>query len=619
MAQFLNYFIGDGSQWVILASSIVVWFGLMVIGAAVGGRGRLEEGDFLVGWAVAVAAFTVPGVFLGAPFTPILWLIAALAAVAVVIRWRREGRAVPSGALRLLILGLPLLLLASARMGSEWDEFSQWIPASRFMLEDDSFPVGDASTMGGTFSGYPYGWLFLGFMANRLGGQFVESAGAVFNVLLLFTFGLAAVRLWFQGAGREAPSRRGWIMCAFAILAGTLLNPTFVQKVVLTFYADTASGVAVGVGGVLAWMIVGALADDDTRRARRLAWQFGLVMVVLVNVKQANLVLFILLLGAAGIAALRDPAIRLTNFLRLLPAMVLPAIMIYGVWRYHVLVTLPTRAEAVFLPFEAWNLHILGDIFFRMLVVAGKKGVYFGLMAVAVAFGIRGLVRCATPFDRLALIVGGVFLGYNAFLYLIFVTQFGEYDALRVASYWRYNLHLGPLAVVFAAYGLGVVWRKHLADRPWPRALVLLPIALVLIAPMVFAKKLRFDLEQPKPFYRSVAAELPGLLPEGSRTFLLDPLGSGQSMVLSRYGLWNRRTELVSYFSAFHGNSAANIRNAVTQIRATHILVHSVTPAMPEILGVPLVKGESYLLAEREGSWRIVHTWQRSETSWKNR
>ena len=32
-----------------------------------------------------------------------------------------------------------------------------------------------------------------------------------------------------------------------------------------------------------------------------------------------------------------------------------------------------------------------------------------------------------------------------------FVTHFTEYDALRAASYWRYNHHLGLLAVIFGA------------------------------------------------------------------------------------------------------------------------------------------------------------------------
>jgi len=84
-------------------------------------------------------------------------------------------------------------------------------------------------------------------------------------------------------------------------LAVTVVNPTFAQKVVLTAYADTATAVCVGFGGVLGWRMLDAMARGAAKDARRLAFEVGLVMSVLVNLKQATVVLFALVIGAIAI------------------------------------------------------------------------------------------------------------------------------------------------------------------------------------------------------------------------------------------------------------------------------------------------------------------------------
>ena len=128
-----------------------------------------------------------------------------------------------------------------------------------------------------------------------------------------------------------------------------------------------------------------------------------------------------------------------------------------------------------------------------MLIVLSKKGAYLALVVVIVAFGLRGFWRSQTPFDRFAALIAMVVLGYNTFLLFAYVTTFGKFDALRAASYWRYNMHLGALVVAFAGYGGAQLWHQKLAGRFDIRRLAWLPIALVVIAPFGFAHKLRFD------------------------------------------------------------------------------------------------------------------------------
>ena len=267
--------------------------------------------------------------------------------------------------------------------------------------------------------------------------------------------------------------------------------------------------------GLLGWLLLGDLVAGDGAGARRRAWQFALVMAVLINVKQVGLVLFVVVSAGVVVAAARDPAVGAAKFLRLVPVMALPALILYGLWRYHVSGHMSdwSGTEVQLRPFAEWSFHLIPGIVKQMAVVAAKKSLYFAIMAVAVGFALRALFRFGGPFDRLALIVGTALLGYNGFLLLIYVASFGEADALRAVSYWRYNMHGGMLAIAFAAYALGLLWKKYLASRLEPRSLAWVPVALALAAPLVFAPKLRFDLEPNKPHYRAVALDL--ALPAG--------------------------------------------------------------------------------------------------------
>jgi hypothetical protein len=610
MSHYLDYFFADGGQIVTLVTTLGVWAALTSLGGLVGGRERLREGDTFYGWAAVCLVFTALGVTFVAPFKALAWVVFIGAPVAGVILYRRERRLFSPGVVKLVLLAAPLLLLTSAKGVSEWDEFSHWVPTARFLAETHGFPWAEMSATGGAFPAYPYNWPLLGYLANRLAGGYVENAGGVLNTLLLLTFSLVVIRLVLLGAGRDENESRGWGLCAAAVLASTLFNPTFAQKVALTAYADASSAVAMGLGAVLGWLMLEALAGNDARRARSLAWQFGLVMVVLVNIKQANPVLVVMVVGGIGLAGLRDPAVRLGDLALMLPPMLVPALLMYGLWRYHVVTELP-GAEAVLLPFAQWNIHVIPQILLQMLVVAAKKGVYFAIMAVAVGCAVRGLIRFRGAFDRLAIIVGGAFLGYNAFLFFIFVAQFGEYDALRVASYWRYNMHLGLMSVAFGAYGSAVLWKRTLGGRPIQRAVVWLPVIMVLVAPLAFAKKVRFDLEGLKPHYQRVGTHLTEVVPKGSQILILDPRGTGESGVMTKYRLGPRRDELRGYLAAFHDTSADAIRRVARPSGGlTHILVHSQTDAVREGLAIDLPLGASHLL-EKSGDdgWRIVHSW----------
>jgi len=608
MTDFLLNFYGGADQAVGLASALGVWIAFAVFGGLAGGDRRLAEADPFVGWALVALIVTTLGVAADVPFRWTTWPLVAAAPLAALALWRRDARLLPPEGLRILLLGAPMLLLISAMMASQWDEFSHWLPSARHLYVNDRFPDAADPVIGVSFPAYPYGWPLVRYIASRVSGRFVEIAGAVTNVLILLTFGLVVVRLVRLGLGRDETAPSGWTLCALGGLAATLLNPTFVQKVALTAYADVATAAAVGLGGVLGWRMLGAIADE-TPGARSLAMQFGLVMMLLVNLKQATFVLFVLLVIAVVSTGVADRQVRARwpDLLAATPWMVLPPLLLYGIWRYHVAAELP-GAEMSLRPLSEWFIELVPDILAMMGVVLAKKGGYLGVMVVAVVLGARGVLRMRTPLDRLAVITGAMFLAYNAFLLLMYVAAFGRNDSLRVASLWRYNMHLGLLCVAFAAYGLAAAWQRSAGARVLPRAVGTLAIVLMVIAPVVFASKLRFDRDARYRHFRTVGAESAQLLEASARYYVLDPTGSGESAVIVRYEV-ARPEALLGYVGAFHDSRTDTVKSILKQSAPDNLIVFSSTPQVLAAVGVHLDPNHSYLLAARDGQWDIVHAW----------
>lgn len=610
MSDFASYFVGGGRQILTLASALLLWFGLAGIGGLITGPHRTMEATPIFGWAVVSLVLTVTGTLIGLSLQVAAWALIFLGAAAVVTVYVRDGALLASGSIKVLVLGTPLLLIAAAMIASQWDEFSHWLPAGRFLFETDGFPArSNPATGTPMFAAYPYNWPILTYLASKLAGGFQEGAGRLFNVLLLMAFGMAALKTAFMGADRQFPSQLGWPLAGLALMGGTLLNPSFVQKVVLTAYADTSTAVLVAFGAYIGWLMLNALSAEKDEQVRGLAWQFCLVAVALINIKQVNLVLLVLLLSGIGLAGLRDPSVRIRDLMARLPVMAALPLASYGLWRYYVGTEMGqwSGAEFQLREFKDWLFPLIPQILWAMTTVALKKAHFFGIMVVACGFAIKGLWRYKGPFDGLNIIIVTVFLGYNSFLFFIYVMgAFGDFGAVRAISFWRYNMHVALLAVLFGAFGAGLLWQRWVGERPLARPVKALPVVLVLVAPLVFAYKLRFDLEPPKPRFNAVGMDLANMLEPGIPVRLLDPKGSGEAGVITRFHIKRN----VPWVSAQYQPTAKDIRAFVSELGTNgHVVVHSVTPAVNEGLGLNLQDGPSYLLARNGEDWRIVHKW----------
>ena len=102
------------------------------------------------------------------------------------------------------------------------------------------------------------------------------------NVLLLLFLAPVYVAMVGIGSGTPAVQMKGWFAAAVGLLGVTVLSTTFVQKLVFTAYADTATAVLMGALGVLVWRILNDLAEG-AGNSLTLAWQFALACALFIN------------------------------------------------------------------------------------------------------------------------------------------------------------------------------------------------------------------------------------------------------------------------------------------------------------------------------------------------
>jgi hypothetical protein len=552
------------------------------------GRLLLPRAEPAVAFGAGMGGMILAGTALGVAgldlrFAPAAILVAALAALA---RHRRDVGRWAGGVLPVVVLALPLLLLLSDRRGSEWDEFSHWLHAFRYVAVNHVMPGGpEAPAIASCCAAYPYGWPLVGLAAMSVSG-FSEAVPALLNALLLVLFASLLTGL-ARGDRDGAP---GLPAGAAGLLAATAASPTFVHKLAFSAYADVPTAFLAALLALLGERIAGG---DDRHPRGRWALAFGLAGAALMSVKPGNAALFGCILGGTVLLALRRDGWRAllgTHWL----VMVLPAVAASGLWRLHVDRHLAGQ-EMTIQPMDKWNVAQIPQILLGMLDVARNKGGYFGLALAMVVLGARGLWRNGGRLDRLCALAGLAFLGYNLFLLVTYVVVFGSYEALHVASYWRYNTHLGLVLLLPAAMLAGSALRR-LGDGRTTRAAGWLAVVLALAGPLVLAAPIRFDHDLSKPFLRQSLRQAGALIPAGERAVLIDRQGSGLSGVMATYE-WSGRVKVASFLSAF---SRAEPRVWLDEQPTRWAFVFSGQEALS------LDSGAAYLLRREETGWSVV-------------
>ena len=605
------------------------FFAFAIVGATVTGARRFSAVDIFTGWGTVTIIFVISGVFTAVNFS---WLAYGLLGSSLPLAWyaiqrdRRHGIATAcfDSVWRVLVLAAPFLLLIMAMRASQWDEFSHWLPNAQYLFRYDAFPQSGLPKSPSGFAGYPYGLPLITYLASRLVGSFVENAGAIFNLLLLFFHAVILSNVIALALQKDGSFRHNWNLLAICMLGVTILSTTFVQKIVLTSYADSTTSVVLAVIAVLTWKILDKLANESDTGAllediKILSWQCSLVIAVFLFLKQTNLVLLALLLAGASVVVIRDPAIRVIDALRLLPRILLPGAVVYFAWRYHLTQHIP-QGEFSFRPMASWHVAEAFAVFLKMITIAAKKSPFFIMMLAISVFAIRGLMKFSGSRDRLFIPIAVVFLGFNFFLWLTYITAFGINDALRAGSFWRYNTQMGLLGVTGAAYGLALIWQKYaspaLAARSGLAKMIAAPpVILVLVLPIALHHKLRFDIRPQKDHMRMVGQELATTLPSGTSIIVTDIKGDGFTGMVIRYELTSgpgagRNIKMSLNLSSYSRITSPDQLNAfLKKATVTHTWVHQPLPLIETALKVKLAPYSSHLLRKSNGRWAVVKSW----------
>lgn len=577
-----------------VAASLTIWLGLSAIGQGAR-RGAVMAGtDFFVGWGVASLVMVAFGLA-GIPFRFALWILAAVAAVAMV----RFGLGSVGRLWRGLAVFLPLLVLVAGMHGSQWDEFSHWLEVVKYLVTNEAFPGPGRPPSPASYPAYPYGWPFLIYAASAPFGRVLENVGPLLNTLMVVNLAMVAVESDRPG---ERPALSAW---ALALLGFTLLSPGFVAKLVFTAYADQSTGVALAMLLALAWRMIEALRQKDGAAALALAWPAALVATAFLGIKETNFVLFAVAVAAAALLGLHERLALRTAWKPFAIAVVVP-LLAWLAWQVYVRLYLP-GADFKFQPLGQWNIGIIPSILATMLGIAARKSGYFLLSLAAVGFAVRYVLsRRGGAVTRLAMLYGLVFLAFNLFLFFTYVAAFGPGDAMRAASYWRYNTQLGPAATLLMLFTAREVWRARPRWQRHARALGVAAVALALASPVVAAKNVRFDLVPGKVFVRGLLAEVAATA-NAMRLFVVDLRGTGLSAMMAKYAL-GADARLLGYVGSFHADTV-KIMGAVLAGEATHVLVITGGTDIDPLLPPGLPPAAVVLLARRGGGWEMVRHW----------
>ena len=404
MEKLIVYFTPTMAQLGGLFALLAVCGGLFLIGKLVRRQRGLPEIDLIAGWSATCLILIVGNGFLQIDLRLVAAALAVAASFSGWLMFRGREADGSTDILRALLLSLPLIWLTATMMISQWDEFTHWMPNARYLVEHNTLPGPGNPDPTSKLPGYPHALAFVIYLASILTGQLAENVSSVFTIVLLAVFAIMLGRIARDAVSGEQPTGPiGWTYCAIGALAVTGLNPTFVPKIVFTAYADTPTMVLVGMLCVLMWLLLNTLAGSEKRYSSgALAWSFGLVAMAAVGTKQPNIVLCGLIVIGGLVVAIRDPEISVGAYFRLLPAIVIPAFVIYVAWRLHI-ETNHIEGEFNFLAREDWMIDKIDVIFGKMLTIASKKGGYFGIMQLACVFAVRALWQIRTPFDRLSL------------------------------------------------------------------------------------------------------------------------------------------------------------------------------------------------------------------------
>lgn len=591
----MTAYIPHAADFLDVAASWGVGAVLLLAGAGLTGRRVAPEYQIIAGWGALCLVLTLWGVFV-----PLSLRLPAgvfiVAAAGVLLTARRPGGEAWRAVARVLALSAPLWLVLAPIRPSQPDTFLNLLPNAAYLVDYARLPTALLPPSHSLLPGAPYNTQFLSFIGSFVTRDFPAGGMSLINLMLQLVGALAIARALDTrpGSAQTAPS---WGMIAAGILLVTLLNPGFVPRVDLAAYGEPALAAAALIAAL------GFVGMQGEEAAGRHLGPFALALAALVNTKQSGLGLVAALAGAALAVAWVERETPRARAVRRVGTAVVPAVLLYLVWRYYI--AHAGVAELRLLPIAEWNWRIMPAAFASILATVAEKPVYFACVGAAfVALGVLHRRQGWTPTTRLLGFHAALFFFYNAFIVLTYVALFAPGMAIEAHSYFRYNTHLSlvlVLSLALAARDLGVGgWLAHGAARPAAAGAIL----LILLAPVGFIKRLRFDLDMPQPLAWNLAKHTAERLHDGDRLALLLP-GDNGSLAAMIAGVLRDTAPRRPYLDLLSSDTAdaATLDDAAR--RGYGLALISCTP--PDLAGLPA--GQAVLLRHGDDGWHEVASW----------
>jgi hypothetical protein len=491
---------------------------LLLAGAGLTGNRGAPEFQIAAGWGALCLLLTSWGVFV--PLSMRLPAVAfGIAALTIMVLPKRRPNVGAWRALgRMLAVSLPLWLVIAPLRPSQPDTFLNLLPNAFYLVDYGLLPTAARPPSYSLLPAAPYNTQFLSFLGSLLDADYPARGMSLVNVMLQLVAGLAIARA--LGPPETSPERPlGWGLAALGFLLATLFNPGFVPRIHFTAYGEPAlAAMAV----LAAWLFVLAQGELARRNRPPQLLTLALALAAIANTKQTGIALVAALAGAALISAWSERRVQLAAALTGTVLAVLPALFLFTIWRYYV--RHAGVDELRLLPFGDWNWPHLSDIAASVLGVVSEKPLYFGCVAAAILALPAARWRLGwTATTRLLTFNAALFGLYNLFIFMTYIAVFPTEMSSAAHSYFRYNTQLSlvlVLSLALTARDLGAAAR--IWERPW-RATNAAVLGLALLAPVAFAKRLRFDLDMPQPLVWDLAKKLTPYLTDGGRLALLLP------------------------------------------------------------------------------------------------
>ncbi|MDD3370448.1 MAG: hypothetical protein PHE27_01345 [Alphaproteobacteria bacterium] len=596
-------------------------FAVLVVAAGMAALGRLyarnraaRADDLFVGWGLVAGFMTVASVLFEHPlFYAALAIFAAmLFAFYSFVKSRAFVSPYWALAVPLGVFGMACIN-ALGIGGYSYDDYSHWLPNALYVFQNADVPFKELPAIHSIYPGYPYALPFATYLASLLTGGFLIQGGSMFNFLLLLAFSGTLV----EKAGLKKPSR------ALSLIAVAFMAALFISSTVSTFgmtnQGDSGTMTLAAILSLLMFRLQESLRVSDSAAAREQCRRMMPMAVAFVLVKQSNLIFLAILIVSFLAIALKNGLLK--KAVPRLALAFLPAAAFALLWKMYASAEI-SGGEVGIRPLGEWRFDLLGGFFKGVLVEIGWKPAFIVLFAATQLAAAIAYLRPKAPWRDFAIYAALVQLAYGAFLIFAFIgSDFSEYTIRMAASFHRYMLHAGFLA-------LPVFWL--IAQTQFPSlkrrlpAVLLRPalrlfgvVALQSAIPLVLLIHPDWINKGPAEIcrMRSAGRRAAAILPEGSKVGVVIPQSDGYAsfIVGFEFALEEARTgremAMVWHADRFHSFEPATAQDVARNLQEhleTNAIVYA--PSAYEMFrNLGVYQGPNTgLLIRHDGEWKAI-------------